>query len=75
MLTVYYGPLVGRVAGRSRSESHPLINEMRRGGCLGHVCPPVPLHDGEMGCHLEGQLVVPRRKDLYPAPQLFGWGS
>jgi hypothetical protein len=75
MLTVYYVPPNGRVAGRSRSESHPLINEMRRGGCLGHLCPPVALHNREMGRHLECQLVVPGRKDLDPAPQLLRRGS
>jgi hypothetical protein len=70
MLTVYYVPPVGRVAGPSRSQSHPLINEVRRRGRLAHMSPPVSLHDGEMGCHLECQLVVPGRKDLRPTPQL-----
>jgi hypothetical protein len=70
MLTLSYVPLAGRVAGRSRTESHPLINEMGRGGYLGNMCPPVTLHDGQMGCHLERQLVVPGRQDLRPTPQL-----
>ena len=70
MLTVYYVPRVGRVAGLSRSQSHPLINEMRRRGRLAHLRAPVSLHDGEMGCHLQCQLVVPGRKDLRPTPQL-----
>jgi hypothetical protein len=73
MLTVYYVPPVGKVAGLPRPQSHPLINEMRRRGRLGYVSPPVPLHDGETSRYLERQLVVPGGEDLHPTAQLVRW--
>jgi hypothetical protein len=70
MLTQYYVPWLPRVAGRSRSSSYPLIDEVRCGGRLGYLRAPVPLDLCEASRHLERELVVASREELDAATQL-----